>query len=83
LSPSSAPVVAPAPPTTAPAVRARTVRIGSTSKHGLPWYFFLGGVGVLGLIAVSGMTLGEWGEPVLARQGSVLRALERRAEGGE
>ena len=73
------PTVPPSPATTVAPRRTRL--ISSHPERGLPATFYLAGVAVLGLMAVAALTLGELGEPALERRGSVLRALERRAEG--
>jgi hypothetical protein len=54
--------------------------IAATAKRGLPFSFYVAGLLVLLGAAAGTIALGERGEPLLERRGSVLRVLERRAE---
>ena len=87
---TAAPPLTPAPAIAAPPVTAlpeiqtppvhpiQTIAAGRSS-HGIAGALWLGLLLVLGFVLASMVALGEAGEPVLERRGSVLRALERRA----
>ena len=88
---TAAPPLTPAPAIAAPPVTAlpeiqtppvhpiQTIAAAGRSSHGIAGALWLGLLLVLGFVLASMVALGEAGEPVLERRGSVLRALERRA----
>ena len=59
-----------------------TIAAAGRSRHGIAGALWLALLLVLGFVLASMVALGEAGEPVLERRGSVLRALERRAQEG-
>jgi hypothetical protein len=71
------PAVAPTPGPAAAAPRRIAV---AKSKHGIPFVFIPAALALLALLGLSAVSLGEAGEPVAPRQGSVVRRLERRAD---
>jgi hypothetical protein len=58
----------------------RTHRTTAHSHHGLPAVFILVVLFILALVAAGAVALGELGEPIETRRGSVLRRLERSYE---
>jgi hypothetical protein len=78
VAPVETPVPTAAGPTIAPTGgRARPIA-RSRADHALPAAFFLAAIAVLGLVGTAVVALGEAGEPIAPRRGSVMRALERR-----
>ena len=80
-----APAVASPPATALPQIETppvhpiQTIAAAGRSRHGIAGALWLALLLVLGFVLASMVALGEAGEPVLERRGSVLRALERRA----
>lgn len=68
-----------APSAAGGAPAAITPTVSTRPSRRPPFTFWLGLIGVLALAAAGAVSLGEWGDPVPARQGSVLRVLEGRA----
>lgn len=84
---SVGPAVAPpasAPTTTIPVRRIAgpSVQRASTDRTP-PFAFFLAAIGLAGLLGSSMVALGDSGDPVPARQGSVMRTLERMSTAPE
>ena len=80
-SPSAPAVAAPAaaaPKAAAPATAPAAAR--ARSHHGLPWTFVPGVLAVLVLLVGAAVALGQAGEPIPPREGSVVRRLERPVE---
>jgi hypothetical protein len=63
------------------AASAPRIRPIAHAKRALPLAFFLAALGAVALFGSGMVALGDLGEPVPARRGSVVRALERRAGG--
>jgi hypothetical protein len=72
-----------AAPTTLPSTPAQNAAGSAAAKHrgkpGINAGFVLAGLGLLALVGAAAFVLGDAGEPVPPRAGSVLRALDRRA----
>jgi hypothetical protein len=64
----------------APSAAPRPRRVAAHSHHGLPAVFILVVLFILALVAAGAVALGELGEPIETRRGSVLRRLERSYE---
>lgn len=74
-----APAATTAPSTTAPTPNRLVAAPAAARTHrGLPLAFLPAGLLVLAALVATGFTLGDAGEPGTARQGSVVRRLERR-----
>ena len=73
---ASTPAAGATPAVPAAAAGAKRAR----SDHGLPWVFLPAALAVVVLLGGASVALGEAGEPVPDRQGSVVRRLERPAD---